>query len=80
MPLINCEISLFFTWSENCILTDSTEDSKLAITTFVTPFTLFPRPLQELQQLELWEPPTAPPTEGSYHNLAVLKFGSKKRK
>ena len=24
MPLINCEVNLILTWSENCVLTDTT--------------------------------------------------------
>ena len=26
MPLINCEVSLILTWSENCVLTDITTE------------------------------------------------------
>ena len=37
MPLINCEVNVILTWSENCILTDKTtktaHDDDLAVNT-----------------------------------------------
>ena len=30
MPLINCEVSLTLTWSENCVLTDTTTQTPRA--------------------------------------------------
>ena len=30
MPLINCEVSLALTWSENCVLTDITTQAAVA--------------------------------------------------
>ena len=30
MPLINCEVSLTLTWSENCVLTDITTQTARA--------------------------------------------------
>ena len=30
MPLINCEVSLTLTWSENCVLTDITTQTERA--------------------------------------------------
>ena len=30
MPLINCEVSLNLTWSENCVLTDNTTQAERA--------------------------------------------------
>ena len=30
MPLINCEVSLILTWSENCVLTDTTTQAARA--------------------------------------------------
>ena len=32
MPLINCEVNLILTWSEDCVITDSTGEGKFAIT------------------------------------------------
>ena len=32
MPLINCEVSLFSTWSPICVITNSTGEGKFAIT------------------------------------------------
>ena len=32
MPLINCEVNLILTWSEDCVITNSTGEGKLAIT------------------------------------------------
>ena len=32
MPLINCEVSLFLTWSSTCVITNSTGEGKFAIT------------------------------------------------
>ena len=32
MPLINCEVSLIFTWSEDCVITNSESVAKFAIT------------------------------------------------
>ena len=31
MPLINCEVSLTLTWSENCVLTDITTQAAVAV-------------------------------------------------
>ena len=32
MPLINCEVNLFLTWSKDCVITNSTGEGKFAIT------------------------------------------------
>ena len=32
MPLINCEVSLMFTWSSTCVITNSTGEGKFEIT------------------------------------------------
>ena len=32
MPLINCEVSLFLTWSSTCVITNSTGEEKFTIT------------------------------------------------
>ena len=32
MPIINCEVELIQTWSENCVITNSTGKGKFAIT------------------------------------------------
>ena len=32
MPLINCEVNLFLTWSKDCIITNSEGEGKFAIT------------------------------------------------
>ena len=32
MPLINCEINLILTWSENCVISFGTGKTKFAIT------------------------------------------------
>ena len=32
MPLINCEVSLFLTWSPTCVITNSTGKGKFKIT------------------------------------------------
>ena len=32
MPLINCEVNLIFTWSKDCVITNSTSEGKFAIT------------------------------------------------
>ena len=32
MPLINCEINLILTWSENCVISSATGATKFAIT------------------------------------------------
>ena len=32
MPLINCEINLILTWCKDCIITNSTDEGKFAIT------------------------------------------------
>ena len=32
MPLINCEVSLIFTWSSTCVITNSTGEGKFKIT------------------------------------------------
>ena len=32
MPLINCEINLILTWSENCVISSATGKAKFAIT------------------------------------------------
>ena len=32
MPLINCEVSLFFTWSLTCVITNSTGEGRFTIT------------------------------------------------
>ena len=32
MPLINCEISLTLTWSENCVISSPIEKTEFAIT------------------------------------------------
>ena len=32
MPLINCEINLALTWSENCVISSATGTTKFAIT------------------------------------------------
>ena len=32
MPLINCEINLTLTWSENCVISSTTGKTKFAIT------------------------------------------------
>ena len=34
MPLINCEITLFLTWSENCIISSATGITKYTIQHF----------------------------------------------
>ena len=31
MPLINCEINLIWTWSENCVISSATGKTKFAI-------------------------------------------------
>ena len=31
MPLINCEVNLILTWSENCVITSSTGEGKFSI-------------------------------------------------
>ena len=31
MPLINCEVCLILTWSENCVLTDITTQTARAV-------------------------------------------------
>ena len=32
MPLVNCEVNLILTWSEDCVITNSTGEEKFAIT------------------------------------------------
>ena len=32
MPLINCEVNVIFTWSKDCVITNSTGEEKFAIT------------------------------------------------
>ena len=32
MPLINCEVNLILTWSRDCVITNSTDAGKFAIT------------------------------------------------
>ena len=32
MPLINCEVSLFLTWSSTCVITNSTGEGRFKIT------------------------------------------------
>ena len=32
MPLINCEVNPILTWSKDCVITNSTDEGKLAIT------------------------------------------------
>ena len=32
MPLINCEVDLILTWPSTCVITNSTDDGKFAIT------------------------------------------------
>ena len=32
MPLINCEVSLFLTWSSTCVITNSTGEGRFTIT------------------------------------------------
>ena len=32
MPLINCEINLILTWSENCVISSAIRKTKFAIT------------------------------------------------
>ena len=32
MPLINCEVNLIFTWSKDCVITNSAGEGKFAIT------------------------------------------------
>ena len=32
MPLINCEVNLIFTWSKDCVITNSTGEGKFKIT------------------------------------------------
>ena len=32
MPLINCEVNLILTWSKDCVITNSTDEGKFAIT------------------------------------------------
>ena len=32
MPLINCEVELLLTWSKDCVITNSEEEEKSAIT------------------------------------------------
>ena len=32
MPLINCEINLILTWSENCVISSATGETKVKIT------------------------------------------------
>ena len=31
MPLINCEVELIFSWSKNCVITNSTGEGKFKI-------------------------------------------------
>ena len=31
MPLINCEVNLIFTWSKDCVITNSTGEGKFAV-------------------------------------------------
>ena len=32
MPLINCEVSLFLTWSSTCVITNSTGEGRFTVT------------------------------------------------
>ena len=32
MPLINCEVNIILTWSKDCVITNSTDEKKFAIT------------------------------------------------
>ena len=32
MPLINCEINLILTWSEDCVISSTTRETKFTIT------------------------------------------------
>ena len=40
IPLINCEVSLFLTWSSTCVFTNSTGEARFTITigNFLSPF------------------------------------------
>ena len=43
MPLINCEVSIFLTWSSTCVITNFTGEGRFAITDtklYVPPVTL----------------------------------------
>ena len=40
MPLINCEINVILTWSENCIIYSATGATKIKIKLFVSVVTL----------------------------------------
>ena len=32
MPLINCEVNIILTWSENCVISSATGETKFKIT------------------------------------------------
>ena len=32
MPLINCEVNIFLSWSKDCVITNSTGEGKFKIT------------------------------------------------
>ena len=57
MPLINCEVSLFFKWSSTCVITNSTAKGRFPITDtklYVPVVTLSTQDNAKLQCYDSW--------------------------
>ena len=57
MPLINCEVSLFLTWSSTCVITNSTGEGRFTITDtklYVPVVTLSTQDNAKLQCYDSW--------------------------
>ena len=85
MPLINCEVSLILTWSENCVLTDTTtQAAKNANPNADPPVEARERidaatsATFEITDTKLYVPVATLSTEGDNNFLEQLKSGFKR--
>ena len=67
MPLINCEVNIILTWSEDFVITNSTGEGKLAITKLYVPI-----------ETKLYVPVVTLSTKDNEKLLQQLKSGFKK--
>ena len=79
MPLINCEINLILTWSENCVLTskatrDANPDVNLAVAAINNPTNA----TFKITDTKLYVPVVTLSTENDKKLLELLKTGFKR--
>ena len=85
MPLINCEVSLILTWSENCVLTDITTQAAKNANPNADPLVEARERIDaatsatfEITDTKLYVPVATLSTEGDNNFLEQLKSGFKR--